>query len=194
MQRIAALVLCAALWSSNASAQGCTTIADIVGGFTGGASGYGLVRNIGPVTNWLTAGLYGAGMAVGVLGGRQFVIGTCEHIEAVMKITAEIYCFSGEYLCESLEDIARSMTRDFQLCSECTPDEVMDAFPMEDNAREEHLNDLQLRRGSPTSGLPILPRNNYLSGADPDIGDSYYAGMQASFRLQRALQRRIRLQ
>ncbi len=193
MQRIAALVLCAALWSSNASAQGCSTIADVVGGFTGGASGYGLMRNIGPVTNWLSAGLYGAGIAVGALGGRRFATGVCEHIEAVMKMTAEIYCFSGEYLCESLEDIARSMTRDFQLCSECTPDEVMDAFPMEDSAREQHLIDMQIRRGAPATGLPVIPRNYYLSGADPDIGDSYYAGLQASFRLQRALQRQLRL-
>jgi hypothetical protein len=58
MQRIAALVLCAASWSSNASAQGCTTIADIVGGFAGGASVYELIRNIGPITNWISAGLY----------------------------------------------------------------------------------------------------------------------------------------
>ena len=194
MQRIAALVLCAALWSSNASAQGCTTIADIVGGFAGGASGYGLIRNVGPITNWISAGLYGAGMAVGALGGRRAATGVCEHIEAVMKVTAEIYCFSGEFLCESLEDIARSMTRDFQLCSECTPDEVMDAFPMEDSAREQHLIDMQNRRGSPATGLPIIPRDIYLGGADPSIGDSYYAGLQASFRLQRALQRRLRLE
>jgi len=111
-----------------------------------------------------------------------------------MKVTAEIYCFSGEYLCESLEDIARSMTRDFQLCSECTPDEVMDAFPMEDSAREQHLIDMQIRRGAPATGLPIIPRNSYLSGADPSIGDSYYSGLQASFRLQRALMRRARLE
>ena len=109
-----------------------------------------------------------------------------------MKATAEIYCFSGEYLCESLDDIARSMARDFQLCSECTTDEIMDAFPMEDNAREQHLTDMQIRRGSPVSGHQIMPRKNDVS-ADPSVVDSYYTGMQAAFRLQRAMQRQLRL-
>ena len=54
MQRIAALVLCATLWSSGASAQTCATIGNIIGGFTGGATGYGLVRNIGPASNWIS--------------------------------------------------------------------------------------------------------------------------------------------
>jgi len=110
-----------------------------------------------------------------------------------MKVTAEIYCASGEFLCETIEDVARSMARDFQLCSECTPDEVVGAFLMEDSARERHLIDMQIRRGSQMSNLRIIPRNN-LVAADPIALDSYYTGMQASFKLQRSLMRMPRVE
>ena len=77
-----------------------------------------------------------------------------------MKVTAEIYCFSGEIMCESVQDVARSMARDFQLCSECTPDEVIGAFPLDDAEREQHLIDMQNRRGVQPPGLSIIPRDN----------------------------------
>ncbi len=192
MQRIATLVLCAGLWGPNASAQNCETIGTIISGFVGGATGFGMVRYIGPATSWISAGLYGAGMTVGALGGRSLARASCESIEAIMRVTAEIYCFSGEYLCESVEDVARSLARDFQLCSECTPDEVIEAFPMEDNAREIFLLDMQIRRGAELPIVRVIPRGHIIS-VDRSVIDSYYTGMQATFRLQRALQRKQRL-
>ncbi len=188
MQRIAALVLCAALWGPNASAGTCVTIGNIVGGFAGGATGYGLVRNIGMATNWVSAGLFGAGMAVGAMGGAAFGKGACEHIYAIMKVTMEIYCAAGEYQCESIHDVVESLTRDFEVCSGCTPDEVMGAFLMEDSARERHLIDMQSRRGLQASGVGVLPRNNIFTANAISV-DSYYVGMQAAFRQQRALMR-----
>jgi hypothetical protein len=147
---------------------------------------------VGPATNWVSAGLYGAGMAVGALGGAQLATNVCENIEAIMKVTAEIYCFSGEFMCESLQDVARSMARDFQLCSECTPDEVIGAFPMRDAEREQHLIDMQNRRGATAPNLDILPRDNIVT-VEPSIVNSYYAGLQAAFRLQRNLEWRMRM-
>lgn len=186
MQRIAALVLCAALWGSSASAQTCATIGNIVGGFAGGASGYGMVRYAGPAASWVAAGLYGAGMTVGGLGAARAFRDVCESIEAIMKVTAEIYCFAGEFMCESIQDVARSMARDFQLCSECTPDEVIGAFPLRDAEREQHLSDMQNRRGAQSSGLAVLPRDTLIS-VEPSTVDYYHAGLQAAFRLQREL-------
>ena len=192
MQRIAALILCAAFWGPNASAGTCTTIGNIVGGFAGGATGYGLVRNLGMATNWVSAGLFGAGIAVGAMGGAAFGKGACEHIHAIMKVTMEIYCAAGEYLCETIDEVVQSLTRDFQVCSGCTPDEIIGAFLMEDSAREQHLMDMQSRRGLQASSVGVLPRNNLFTANAMAI-DSYYVGMHAGFRQQRALMRRLRL-
>ena len=75
-----------------------------------------------------------------------------DKVHAVMKITAEIYCTAGEFLCESVEDVARSLTQDFRLCPECTADEVIGSFLMEDSEREQHLTNIQAARGVPVDG------------------------------------------
>ncbi len=194
MQRIAALVLCAAFWGPNASAQSCTTIAAIISGFTGGATGFGMTRYIGPATSWVGAGLYGAGMAASALGAHKLARGACEHMEAIMKATAEIYCFAGEYLCDSIEDVARSMARDFEICGECTVDEVMGAFPMSDRDRERHLVEMQIRRGGPPISVRVIARNHLVGreGADRLL-DSYFAGIQATYEIDRFVQRQRQL-
>ena len=189
MQRIAALALCATLWGPNVYAEGCTTISEVVAGFTGGATGYGMVRTFGMASNWVSAGLFGAGMAVGALSGHRLAVGACDKVHAVMKVTAEIYCAAGEFLCESIEDVARSLTRDFQLCPECSTDEVIGSFLMEDSEREQHLTNIQAARGVPTVSLRAIARNGLFDTHSSAL-NSYYSGMQASFRQQRALQRR----
>lgn len=194
MQRIAALVLCAALWGPNASAQTCTTIAAIISGFTGGATGYGMTRYIGPASNWVSAGLYGAGMAASALGANELARGACEHMEAIMKATAEIYCFSGEYLCESIEDVARSMARDFEICSECTVDEVIGSFPMADRDRERHLVEMQTRRGGPPISVRVIARSHVVGSEGSNQWlDSYFAGLQATYEINRFIQRQRQL-
>jgi hypothetical protein len=151
-----------------------------------------MVRYVGPAATWVRAGLYGAGMTVGTLGASRAVRNVCENLEAIMKATAEIYCFAGELMCESIQDVARSMARDFQLCPECTPDEVIGAFPLRDAEREAHLLNMQYRRSAQSTGLSVLPRDGIVT-VHPSSLDSYHAGLQAAFRMQRQLSWRLRL-
>ena len=137
MQRIAALVLCGALWVSNASAQGCDEVGDVVGGFAGAATGYGLIVHLGAASNWITAGLYGAGMAVAALAGNYVGETVCEDYETIAETTAAIYCTAGEYVCDFVDDVVLSLLRDFQICPSCRPDEIFGAFLMIDTLRED---------------------------------------------------------
>lgn len=144
-----------------------------------------MTRYIGPATNWVAAGLYGAGMAAGALGTNELIQRSCDRIRAIMEATAEISCFAGEYLCESVEDVARSLVRDFEICTECTVDEVMTSFPMEDFARLQHLTRMQLLRNGPYRGLRTIERNDILGRQSADrLISSYYSGIQASYSLQ----------
>ena len=46
MQRIAVLLLVASLWTTNAAAGPCEEVGRVLGGFAGGATGYGLVSTL----------------------------------------------------------------------------------------------------------------------------------------------------
>ncbi len=186
MQRIAALVLCGALWVSNASAQGCDEVGDVVGGFAGAATGYGLIVHLGAASNWITAGLYGAGMAVAALAGNYVGETVCEDYETIAETTAAIYCTAGEYVCDFVDDVVLSLLRDFQICPSCRPDEIFGAFLMIDTLREDHLRRIQRGRGGVFPAYDVLPRD-HVGPLPASVLNSYYAGIQAGFQQKRNL-------
>ena len=74
MQRIALLMLCSMVLADYAKADACENVAGVVSGFAGGATGYGLIRTLGPATSWVTAGLYGAGIAAASIASFRTTI------------------------------------------------------------------------------------------------------------------------
>ena len=186
MQRIAALVLCGMLGISNVSAQGCDEVGDIVGGFAGAATGYGLLMQLGAATNWISAGLYGAGMVVATLTGNLVGETVCEDYETILETTAAIYCMAGEYVCDFVDEVTLSLLRDFAICPNCLPDEIFGAFFMIDTLREDHLRRIQRSRGQ-SPGLGILRRDHVMAPVSASVLDSYFVGQQAGFQQNRLL-------
>ncbi len=186
MQRIAALVLCGMLGTTNASAQGCDEVGDIVGGFAGAATGYGLLVQLGAASNWISAGLYGAGMAVASIAGNFVGETVCEDYETIAETTAAIYCMAGEYVCDFVDEVTLSLLRDFAVCPNCRPDEVFGAFFMIDPLREEYLRRIQRTRGQ-SPGISVLPRDHIVAPVSPSVLNSYFVGQQAGFQQRRML-------
>jgi len=186
MQRIAALVLCGMLGFSNVSAQGCDEVGDVVGGFAGAATGYGLLVHLGAASNWISAGLYGAGMAVATLAGNFAGETVCEDYEIIAETTAAIYCMAGEYVCDFVDEVTLSLLRDFAICPNCLPDEIFGAFFMIDTLREDHLRRIQRSRGQ-SPGLGVLPRDHVVAPVSASALNSYFVGQQAGFRQRRLL-------
>lgn len=181
MQRIAALLVVGAFLAGNDSrADTCETIGDIVGGFAGGAAGYGLLQNLGVASNWVSAGLYGAGIAVATTVGDDVAEEICENFEEVLEVTAAIYCTAGEYICDYIDRATRSVLRDFQLCPRCHPDQIFGAYFMDDYAREEYLRRIQ---GGGGYAGGVLPRDQ-LGRLEPSIVNAYFAGLQAGYHVQ----------
>jgi len=184
MQRTAILILCAGVWTSNASAAPCELIGDVVGGFSGGATSYGIIRNLGKAPNWVSAGLYGAGVTFAVAGGRAAGQAACENFSELIHDIAAIYCIAGEYLCEDIEDVTKSLLRDFQICSSCSVGDVLGAFLVADSMREYYLQQLQRRYSnfSVDVRLRALPRD-HIGPLNSAVLDYFYAGQQAGFSL-----------
>jgi hypothetical protein len=110
----------------------------------------------------------------------------CENFYDILETTALIYCAAGEYVCDFVDDATKSLLRDFQLCPNCRPDEILGAFLMEDSKRRDYLRRMQERFGSPYGALDVLPRD-HIGPLSPAVLDAYYIGMQAGFRQNRAL-------
>ena len=185
MQRTAILALCGALWVSNASAQGCDEVGDVVGGFAGAATGYGLITQLGVASNWISAGLYGAGVAVATLTGNFAGETVCSDYREIAERIASIYCIAGEYVCDFVDEVSLSLLRDFQICPSCRPDEIFGVFLLRDDIREDWLRTVERGRG----GLPeldVLPRN-HVGPLSPTVMDSYFLGQQTGFQRNRSL-------
>ena len=185
MQRIAVLLLCGTYWCSNASAQGCDEVGDVVGGFAGAATGYGMIAQLGAASSWVSAGLYGAGIAVASLAGNFVAETLCADFRGLAEDIAAVYCIAGEYVCDFVDDVSLSLLRDFQICSKCTPDEVFGAFLMIDTLREDYLRRIQRGRGGELSALSVLPRN-HIGPLPVSVLDSYFVGQQAGLQLSDA--------
>lgn len=187
MQRIAVLLLCGGLWATQATADTCTNVGSVVGGFAGGATGYGLITTLGVASNWVAAGLYGAGITVAGLGGKAVGEAGCDSFAANFRRIGEMYCaYSGfNYDCGIVADVTMSLAADFLICPACTYDEVLGAFLLEDGVRGGFLRDMQYRRrGYLATTTSILPRN-HLGALNASVMNSYFSGLQAGFTMLR---------
>lgn len=183
MQRIAVLLLCTGLWAAETNAQSCEAVGTVVGGFVGGATGYGLVATLGAASNWVAAGLYGAGIAVGSQVGRSAGESGCDHFAENFKRIGEMYCrYSGFYYdCDPVQSVAESLYADFVICPSCSWDEVFGAFLMEDSVRENFLRQMQIgKMGHLSAVVDVIPRN-HIGALSPAILNSYFVGLQAGF-------------
>lgn len=187
MQRIAVLLLCAGMWTAQASAQSCEQVGAVVGGFAGGATGYGLVTSLGVASNWVAAGLYGAGITVASMAGRAAAVSGCDNLAAGIRWYGEMSCrYSGfNYDCGDVQTVARSLYADFVMCPSCTFDEVFGAFLLEDSARGNFLRDMQYRRTGNWSLLTTVVPRNHVGTFSNSVLNSYFVGVQAGFRLMR---------
>ncbi|HEX9878299.1 MAG TPA: hypothetical protein VGC50_16800 [Gammaproteobacteria bacterium] len=184
MQRIAVLFLCAGFWTSSVSAETCDTVGDIVGGFAAGATSYALINNVGATTNWVSAGLYGAGITVATLGGNAAGEAACENFRDIIYTIADIHCIAGEYICDFVSDLSWSIAGDFMICPSCRPDEIFSAFLMEDVARAEHLRRIQQSRRW-RLGVSMSTPRDHLGQLRPSVLNSYFVGQQTALSLMR---------
>lgn len=187
MQRIAVLLLCGGLWTTQASAQSCEQVGAVIGGFAGGATGYGLVTTLGVASNWVAAGLYGAGITVASLVGRSAGESGCSGFAANLRWFGEVSCRYSEfnYACEDVQDVAQSLFGDFAICPSCTYDEVFGAFLLEDSARENFLRNIQYgRTGGWATMTNVIPRN-HVGTFSGSVLNSYFVGLQAGFNSMR---------
>jgi hypothetical protein len=189
MQRIAMLLICAALWNPQAAkATTCETVGDLVGGFVGGASSYGLIQAIGSAGSWVSAGLYGAGVAAAATVGDDAAEAVCENFRQILETTAQVYCMAGEYICESVATARTSLVRDFQICPTCWPDEIFGAYLMDDLSRERYLREMQWRRaGSLGNEVYVLPRDQ-LGEFSSSLVDAYFAGLLTGYSIEDSVQ------
>ena len=181
MQRIAVLLLIAGLWTTKAAAGPCEEVGRVVGGFAGGATGYGLVSTLGVASNWVTAGLYGAGIAVGSrAGGRLGEVG-CDHFADNWRSIGDTYCqYSGYNLdCRGVNNMAASLYADFVVCPSCTWGEVFSAFLLPDATRQSWLRSIQYsRRGYFSAAAQVYPRSS-TSGLSGSTVNAYFLGVEA---------------
>ncbi len=187
MQRIAVMLLVAGLWSTNAAAGPCEEVGRVVGGFAGGATGYGLVTTLGVASNWVTAGLYGAGIAVGSrAGGKLGEIG-CDRFADNWRSIGETYCqYSGfNYDCKGVNEMAASLYADFVVCPACTYGEVFGAFLLDDPSRQRWLRDIQYaRKGYYSASAQVHPRP-YIGSLSSSTANSFFIGVQAGLAMLR---------
>ena len=187
MQRIAVLFLCAGLFSTKALADPCETVGAVVGGFAGGAAGWGIAAVAGPATGWASAGLYGAGITVAGLGGRSVGEVGCNRFVENFEAIGEMYCkYSGFNIdCTPLKDVTASLYADFLVCPSCSWDEVFGAFFMEDGSRQNWLRRMQYgKRGFYSTTNWVLPRN-HIGTFSSSVVNSYFMGLQAGFAAMR---------
>ena len=187
MQRIAVLLLIAGLWTSKAAAGPCEEVGRVLGGFAGGATGYGLVSTLGVASNWVTAGLYGAGIAVGSrVGGTVGEVG-CDRFADNWRTIGEMYCqYSGYNLdCRGVNQMAASLYADFVVCPACTWGEVFGAFLLDDESRQRWLRNIQYaRKGYYSTSAQVYPRS-HIGGLSSSTANSYFFGVQAGLAMLR---------
>jgi hypothetical protein len=148
------------------------------------------VQGLGTPTNWVSAGLYGAGITVVTVGGHGAGQAACENFSDVIHAIAAIYCTAGEYICNDVDAMTRSLLRDFQICASCRVDDVFGAFLMIDEQREEYLRRLQATKTlSATTALRVLPRSHIPLSSN--VLESYYVGQQAGYTMLRLTSMRI---
>ena len=183
MQRIAVLVLCSLACANYAKADGCENVAGVVSGFAGGATGYGLIRTLGPATSWVGAGLYGAGIAAASMASRSAVLANCDEFFENLSRIGEVYCTYSTYYydCSPVQQMTRSIAADFAICPGCTFDEVMGAFFLVDDVRQEYLRQMQQRRWGRFAAMTDVVRRDHIATFDSSIVSSYFLGLQAGF-------------
>ena len=168
MQRIAVLLLCAGMWTAQAAADPCDKVGAVVGGFAGGAAGWGVAAAIGPATGWVSAGLYGAGITVAGLSGQAVGVVGCNSFVENFERIGEMQCMYSEFNfdCRTLNDVTASLYADFVLCPSCTWDEVFGAFFMDDESRQNWLRRMQYgKTGSFSFATQVIPRNHKIGRA-----------------------------
>lgn len=188
MQRTAVLLLCGGLWSASAQADPCDKVGRVVGGFAGGATGYGLVASLGIASNWVTAGLYGAGITVGSMVGSEAGEIGCDHFAANWQAIGETYCeySTFNYDCTAVQTVAESLYADFAVCPSCSWGEIFGAFLLDDQSRQDWLRRIQnARGGNYLSTVRVLPRD-HISGLSGASLNSYFSGVQAGLSLLRS--------
>lgn len=189
MQRIAVLFFCAGIWTTNAAADPCDKVGAVVGGFAGGAAGWGIAAVAGPATGWVSAGLYGAGITVaGLTGGAVGAVG-CNRFAENFKNIGEMYCkYSGFNIdCEPMKDVTESLYADFLLCPSCSWDEIFGAFLMADDSRQDWLRRMQYgKMGFYSATTQVIPRN-HIGTLGGSVLNSYFQGLQAGFAAQRSM-------
>lgn len=185
MQRIAVLLLCAGLWSGQAAADACEEVGTAIGGFVGGATGYGLAARLGVASNWVAAGLYGAGIAIAGTEGGAWAATGCDAMSGAVSWYGELSCAYSTYYydCAPVVDVARSLATDFLMCPACTYDEVFGAFLMSDGAREDFLLRMQYQKqGFLGATLHMSPRD-HIGTLSASVLNSYFMGVQAGLQL-----------
>ncbi len=183
MQRIALLMLCSLAFANYAKADACENVAGVVSGFAGGATGYGLIRTLGPASSWVTAGLYGAGIAAASIATRSSVLTNCDSFFASLERIGEIYCqySTYDYDCRPVAEVTRSIAADFSICPGCTFDEVMGGFFLVDEVRQEYLRGIQRSRWGRLAAMTNVVRRDHIATFDSSVVNSYYLGLQAGF-------------
>ena len=183
MQRIALLMLCSTVFANYAKADACENVAGVVSGFAGGATGYGLIRTLGPATSWVTAGLYGAGIAAASIATRSNVLTNCDGFFANLERIGEIYCqySTYDYDCRPVEQVTRSIAADFAICPGCTFDEVLGGFFLVDEVRQEYLRGIQRSRWGRLAARTSVVRRDHIATFSSSVVNSYFVGLQAGF-------------
>lgn len=95
-----------------------------------------------------------------------------------------LLCNSGDSTaCASMGLLFTSFARDFAICGGCSVQQVVGAYLMEDNAREEYFEMLRQLNGRSPSYLSVIPRNHL--PLDPQMLTAYYQGVSEG--LQKSL-------
>ncbi len=182
MQRTAVLLLIAGLWTTNAAAGPCEEVGRVVGGFAGGATGFGLVTRLGVASNWVTAGLYGAGIAVGSIIGSNLGEVGCDSLAENWRTIGEMYCRYSLYNldCEGINDVTASLYADFVVCPACTYDEVFSAFSLEDGSRQRWLRNIQYAREGYYAPTALVYPRSHVFGVSVGSANAYFFGLEAA--------------
>lgn len=183
MQRIAVLLLCGGLWTGLARADTCDNVGTVVGGFAGGATGYGLVTTLGAAGTWVSAGLYGAGIAVASLAGSSVGEIGCNALVENFERIGELYCAGSgyNYDCSTVTEVARSLATDLLICPACTWDEVFGAFLLDDASRQQYLRYMQYRKRGYLAATTNVVGRNHIGSFGASVLNSYFMGLQAGF-------------
>ena len=189
MQRIAVLLLWGSFGVNVAEAGPCDAAANVVGGFVGGATGFTLSQALGPATGWLSAGLYGAGVAAAAYATRSGIVINCDSIISLMRRFGELQCLGSEfdYDCGEIRDMSLSLAGDMAICPLCTYDEVFGMFPLPDLTRQHFLQAIQLSRaGTLARVTQVIPRDRIVRGNSVSA-NAYFVGLSAGLSRMSAL-------